>query len=53
MEIKNKYEPPKPKYPSWPWPRQLLLFKEMESFVIYMFDCLEICHKRVGILSFQ
>ena len=40
-----------PNIPSWPWSRQLLLFKEVESFVIYMFDYFEICHKRICILS--
>jgi len=38
MQINNKYECLNPKYHSWPWSRQLLLFKEVEIFVIYMFD---------------
>ena len=50
MEINNKYESPKPRYTSWSWSRQLLRFKELEIFVIYMFDYLELCHKRVWIL---
>jgi len=51
MEIINKYESPKPKYPSWTWSRQLLRFKEVEIFVIYTFYYLELCHKRVCIIS--
>jgi len=51
MGINNKYESPKPKYLSWPWSRQLLRFKEVESFIIYMFDYLQLRHKPVCILS--